>query len=249
MESDKEYYTLMHGDCLKELDRVEDYSVDMVLCDPPYGCTSRNEWDVPIDYDQLFAIFDRVCKPNAAVVMFSQGMHTAKLMTGPWKSHWRYNLIWKKNKPRGFLNSKNQPLRYHEDIVVFYKNPPVYNPQMIEVGLPIHACKRKKTSVNYGEGDGGVNTRAGKTTRYPGSVLEFPVVNSEEKPIHPTQKPISLCEFLIRSFSKEGDLVLDPCCGSSSTGVACVRNNRIFYGIEKQEDFYNASVIRLQQEL
>lgn len=126
--------------------------------------------------------------------------------------------MWKKNKPRGFLNAKKMPLRtnitfVHEDIVVFYKETPAYYPQMVETNKPIHQCMRKSNGSNYGKLEGGVNQRAGKTDRYPGSVLEFAVVN---KPIHPTEKPVELCEFLIRSYTKEGDVVLDMCAGSGT---------------------------------
>ncbi|QIN54537.1 DNA-adenine methyltransferase [Cedratvirus kamchatka] len=231
-------------DCLGEegLRLLPDKCVDMVLCDPPYGVTSRNSWDVPLDLNALFAELDRIVKPKACVVFFSQGMLTADLMRGPWSRYWRYNLVWKKNKPRGFLNAKKMPLRYHEDIVVFYKETPLYYPQMIETGKAIHQCTRKSNGSNYGESRGGVNERTGKTDRYPGSVLEFSVVN---KPIHPTEKPVDLCEFLILSYTKEEDVVLDMCAGSGTTGVACAKNRRYFIGYEKEENFYNLAKERI----
>lgn len=241
-------YVLNCGDCLGDngLKQIPNECVDMILCDPPYGVTARNSWDVPLDLGELFEQINRITKPNAAVIFFSQGMLTADLMKGPWNKFWRYNLIWEKNKPRGFLNSKKMPLRYHEDIVVFYKKTPIYNPQMIETGNPIHFCNRRSNGTNYGESSGGPNERSGKTDRYPGSVLKFSVVNN---PIHPTEKPVELCEFLIRSYTNEGATVLDMCAGSGTTGVACIKNKRFFLGYEKEPDFYNLAVERLQTTL
>jgi site-specific DNA-methyltransferase (adenine-specific) len=235
------------GDCLTHdaLASLCDGSVDMVLCDPPFGCT-RNQWDIPVDMARLFACLDRVCKPEAAVVFFSQGMFTADLMTGPWKRHWRYNMVWRKNKPRGFLNAKRMPLRYHEDLVVFYKRPPSYTPQMRPSDTPIQSFSRKSLSSNYGNGSGRPSTRVGEKTRFPGSVLDFPVVNAEQKPFHPTQKPVELCEFLVRTFTHEGDLVLDPCAGSGTTGEACVRAGRRFIGFEKEAEYHAKAVERLR---
>lgn len=238
-------YIIHNRDCLNEegLCRLPNNSIDMILCDPPYGVTSRNEWDVPLDLNNLFVQIDRIVKDDSPVIFFSQGMLTADLMKSSWLKYWRYNLIWKKNKPRGFLNAKKMPLRYHEDIVVFYKKPPIYNPQMIETGKPINSCTRKGNGTNYGESMGGVNERAGKTDRYPGSILEFSVVNN---PIHPTEKPLELCEFLINSYSKPEDVVLDMCMGSGTTGVAALKNKRAFLGYEKDQKFYDIAYNRIR---
>lgn len=235
--------------CLKGLQCIPDKSIDMILVDPPYEVTTRNEWDIKLNMEIIFKHIDRIVKDNAVVVMFSQGFFTAELMNA-WKNNWRYNLIWKKNKPRGFLNSKKMPLRYHEDIVVFYKKLPVYNPQMIKSDKPIHGCTRKVTSINYGHGEGGANNRKGRTDRYPGSVLEFPVLNAEDKDrIHPTQKPVELCEFLIKSYTDPGSLVLDFCAGSATTCIAALRTERRFMGFEKNQEFYKAAVSRINREI
>lgn len=214
-------------------------SIDLILTDPPYGVTARNDWDHPVSLDKLFESIQKVLKPNGVVVFFSQGMLTAQLMMGPWKKFWRYNLIWVKNKPRGFLNARRCPLRYHEDLVVFYQKQPTYHPQMIQTSHPVHACKRKRTSINYQDAAGGENQRAGQTDRFPGSCLHFPVINAEDSDagLHPTQKPVALCEWIIRSFSNEGDTVLDPFSGSASTGVAALSNRRNFIGFEKDSKF------------
>lgn len=234
-------------DCLADdaIGAVPEESVKLVVADLPYGVTARNEWDRKLDLDAFFSALDRVCAETAIVVMFSQSMFTAELMTGPWRRFFRYTLVWEKNKPRGFFNAKKQPLRYHEDVLVFYKKPGTYNPQMVETGRPSHACKRQRTSSNYGDAAGGDNERAGRTDRFPSSILKFPVINAEEKPIHPTQKPLSLIEWLVRTYSNEGDLVLDPCAGSCTTGVACKALGRGFVGFELQPEIFEAASKRL----
>lgn len=228
------------GDCLEVMETFPSNSVNMVLCDPPYGCT-RNKWDIQIDITKLFASIERITKPEAAVIFFAQGMFTADLMNGPWKKYWRYNLVWAKNKVRGAFNAKRQPLRAHEDIVVFYRKPPYYEPQM-----DTPRCMPKgggnpprRTSVgnNYGPVKENTSSRYGAEDRFPTSVLPFPVVN-EKDTIHPTQKPVQLLSFLIKSFTKAGDVVLDPTMGSGSTGAACQMENRIFWGIEKDPDVF-----------
>lgn len=243
---------LINTDCLypSGFASVPSGSVSLILCDPPFGVTSRNDWDVPIDIEGLFKEVDRVLSPRGCAIFFGQGMFTAQLMLGPWKKYWRYNLIWQKNKPRGFLNAKKMPLRYHEDIIVFYRQLPTYNPQMVETNKAINACTRKATSVNYGAADGGDNTRAGKTDRYPGSIITVPVVNAEDPNMfHPTQKPVALLELLVKTYSNEGDVVLDPCFGSASCCVATMKANRRFIGFEKDTKFFSLAVKRIRDAL
>lgn len=216
---------------------IPEGSVDMVLCDPPYGCT-KNVWDRPLDIECLFKEIERVTKPSAAVVFFSQGMMTANLMHSPWKKYWRYNLVWAKNKVRGAFNANRQPLRAHEDIVVFYRKPPSYAPQMNTPRLMQkgggNPPRRTSQGNNYGTIKDNTSKRYGAENRYPTSVLPFPVVN-ERGSLHPTQKPTELLTFLVRSFTKPGDLILDPTMGSGSTGVVCAVENRRFIGIEKDD--------------
>lgn len=235
-----------HCDCFGEagLRAVEAGSVRLVLADLPYGATV-NEWDRKLDAAAFFGHLDRICAPEAVVVMFSQGRFTAELMTGPWAKHFRYTLVWSKNKPRGFLNAKKQPLRYHEDILVFSRRQGTYNPQMVETGKRIPAYKRQRTGTSYGDTKDPFHQRAGKTDRYPSSILTFPVINAEEKPIHPTQKPLPLVEYLIRTYSNEGDLVLDPCAGSGTTAVACMTTSRRFVGFERDGGYYDLARKRL----
>lgn len=223
------------GDCLDILKTIPNDSIDMVLCDPPYGCT-RNPWDKQLEMETLFAEIERITRPTAAVVFFSQGMLTADLMHGPWKKHWRYNLVWAKNKVRGAFNANRQPLRAHEDIVVFYRRPPTYHPQMDAPrcmskggGNP---PKRTSSGNNYGTIKESASQRYGAQDRHPTSVLPFPVVN-EKDTLHATQKPVDLLVFLIRSFTDPGAMVLDPTMGSGTTGIACRKEDRRFLGIEK----------------
>lgn len=246
-------WTLYNEDALSTRDglgmmgRNAKGSVDMILCDPPFGITSRNAWDKELDLDALFTQIEYVTKPTAAVIFFSQGMLTAKLMTGPWSRYYRYSMVWKYNKPRGFLNAKKRPLIYHGDIVVFYRKQCTYNPQMVTDAPPVHACRRKATSVNYNHGQGGENKRAGATTRYPSSVLHFSVVNAEDPDrFHPTQKPVDLCAYLIDTFTNSGDTICDPCAGSGTTGVAALQQGRCFVGFEMYDEYHEKAHARLQ---
>ena len=241
---------ILSGDCLEVLQGLAEHCVDMVLCDPPYGCT-RNPWDTCLDWGRLFGEIERVAKPKAVVVFFSQGMRTAELMMGPWKRHWRYNLIWAKNKVRGALNANRQPLRAHEDIVVFYREAPLYHPQM---DAPRCMPKgggnpRQRASMgnNYGVVQDNTSRRYGADDRYPTSVLPFSVVN-ERDTLHPTQKPVGLLSFLIRSYTNPGDTVLDPTMGSGSVGVGCLAEKRCFIGMEKDPTIFRTAEKRLTQQ-
>jgi hypothetical protein len=182
-----------------------------------------------------------VTKDNAAVVFFSQGMLTADLMTGPWKKHWRYNLVWAKNKVRGALNANRQPLRAHEDLVVFYRRAALYIPQM-----NIERCmgrgggnppRRTSIGSNYGAVQMQISQRYGADDRHPTSVLLFKVVN-EKDCVHPTQKPVDLIEFLISSYTEPGQTVLDPMMGSGTTGIACINTGRKFIGFEQDPSIF-----------
>lgn len=240
---------LRNGDCIEVMKTLENASVDLVICDPPYGCT-RNAWDCRIDTIDLFAGFERVVRPNGVVVVFSQGMYTADLMQGPWKKHWRYNLIWAKNKVRGAFNANRQPLRAHEDLVVFYKKSPNYIPQMDTPRCMAkgggNPPRRTSSGSNYGDMKEQESKRYGAEDRFPTSVLPFPVVN-ERKCLHATQKPVELLIFLIKSFTKDGALILDPTMGSGSTGIACESVcDRRFIGIEKDPQIFAIAVERLK---
>lgn len=215
---------------------IPDESVDMILCDLPYG-TTKNKWDSIIPFDDLWRQYKRIIKDNAAIVLFGSGMFTSDLMQSA-KDIWRYNLIWQKTTVTGFLNAKKMPLRKHEDICVFYKKLPVYNPQMThghprKVSTAEHKRNSKQTT-NYGEH--GLHSYD-STDRYPTSVLTF-ATDKQKCALHPTQKPVELLEYLIETYTNPGDIVLDNCMGSGSTGVACVNTDRQFIGIELDRDYF-----------
>lgn len=238
---------LILDNCLKVMPKFADKSIDMILCDLPYGETARNKWDVCLPFDLLWKEYERIIKDDGAIILFANGMFTAELMTSN-KKLWRYNLVWEKTQPTGFLNARRMPLRSHEDICVFYKRLPTYNPQKTtghERKVSSSSSKRNcKKSTNYGEA-GLVSYDS--TERYPKSVLTFPK-DIQHSALHPTQKPVALLEWLIRSYTNEGDTVLDNCMGSGSTGVACLNTRRRFIGIESDKDYFNVAVRRIRQE-
>lgn len=238
-------FFLLQGDCINLLREVQDNSVDMILCDLPYGVTARNKWDEVIPFDKLWEQYLRIAKDNAAIVLFGQGMFTANLMTSNPKM-WKYNLIWKKTQPTGFLNANKMPLRSHEDICVFYKKPPIYNPQkstghVRKISTSQHH-KRSRLTSNYGAYE---FHSYDSTERFPISVLEF-AKDTQKTSIHPTQKPIDLLKYLILTYSNENDLVLDNCMGSGSTGVACIQTGRRFLGMELDKNYYKLAMERIR---
>lgn len=238
---------IRQGNCLALMKDIPDNSIDMILCDLPYGITSRNKWDSVIPFEPLWEQYKRITKENAAIVLFGSGMFTADLMTSN-KSMWRYNLIWEKTQPTGFLNAKKMPLRSHEDICVFYKSTPVYNPQKTsgherKVSTAKHKQNSKNTT-NYGEH--GLTTYD-STERYPRSVLTFSK-DIQKSALHPTQKPLALCEYLIKTYTNEGAVVLDNCMGSGTTCVAAKNLNRRYIGFELDEDYFRIAQERLGQE-
>lgn len=225
---------LMFGDCLELMDYIYDGSVDLILCDLPYGLT-KNKWDSVIDLPKLWQHYERIIKPNGAIILFGQDKFSAKLMLSNEKLH-RYNLIWEKTTPTGHLNAKKMPMRSHEDILVFYKQLPIYNPQKTtgherKVSTAHHKRGSKKTT-NYGEH--GLTTYD-STERYPKSIWKF-ATDKQKSSLHPTQNPLKLIEEIVKTFSNEGDLVLDNCAGSGTTGIACIETNRNFILIEKEKE-------------
>jgi len=220
--------TVIEGDCLKVMSQIPDKSIDMILCDLPYG-TTQNQWDSVIPLDKLWKEYERIIKDNGAIVLTSQGIFTAKLMLSNEKL-FKYKLVWEKSKSTNFLNAKKQPLRKHEDICVFYKNQPVYYPQMKE-GEPYDKGIRKdQYTGSYGD----FKPRHVKSTgeRYPTDIIYFKTAESEGQVFHPTQKPVELGQYLIRTYTNPGDIVLDNTCGSGSFIVAAAKEHRRFIGIE-----------------
>lgn len=244
---------LIHGDCLVEMRRLPDKSADMVLCDLPYEVLNKSnknaQWDRLLPFDKLWEQYDRVIKDDGAIVLFAQGMFTAQLMMSNPKL-WRYNLVWDKVLTSGFLNAKRMPLRSHEDICVFYKKLPTYNPQMQE-GKPLHSKgssykENELTNNCYGSLGVADDERKGSTDKYPTSIVRF------QKPhpsiaVHPTQKPVALLEYLIKTYSNEGDTILDNTMGSGSTMVACVNTKRNGIGIELDDNYFKIAQERVKE--
>ena len=236
------------GDCLKLMKDIPDGSVDMILCDLPYGKT-QNEMDVRLPFEALWKHYKRIIKYNGCIALFGQGTFFIDLVDSNRKM-FRYDLVWDKHLVSGFLNANKMPLRQHEQIAIFYKKLPKYNPQFTK-GKPQHsrgtAHKSKKTkNQNYGKYNS-IDDYGGNTDKHPTSILKF----SKPHPsvaLHRTEKPINLLEYLVKTYTNEGDIVLDNCMGSGSTGVACVNTGRNFIGIELDETYFNIAKERLEQE-
>jgi len=244
---------VIEGDCLEIMKQLPDNSIDMVLCDLPYG-TTQNKWDSVIPLDELWKQYRRIVKDEGAIVLTSQGMFTAELMVSNPKM-FRYKWVWEKSKSTNFLNAKKQPLRKHEDVCVFYKKQPVYHPQMIE-GEPYDKGVRKnQLSGSYGDFQPVHVHSDGK--RYPTDIIYFKTAESEGKVFHPTQKPVELGRYFVRTYTNSGDVVLDNTSGSGSFLVAALLEGRNFIGIEKNEnvalfkkgdiDYIQVAKQRLQQ--
>lgn len=230
---------LMHGDCLEVMRDIPDGSVDLVLCDLPYGVT-QNEWDSVIPFDALWDSYSRVCKKNAAIVLFGQMPFTAKLVMSNIKNY-RYSYVWDKKVKTGFLNANVQPLRHLEDICVFYRRKCTYNAIMTK-GIMRYKGGSSMSS-NYG------NFRELKPHKsdmyYPSQLLEFKSPDRAKR-LHPTQKPVALLEYLIKTYTNEGETVLDNTMGSGSTGVACVNTGRSFIGIERDAHYFEVARKRIE---
>ena len=231
------------GDCMTEMPKLlKDKSVDLILCDLPYGMT-KNQWDVVIPFDALWKEYNRVIKDNGAIVLFGSQPFTSLLITSNTRM-FRYCLVWEKNKFSDFLNAKRKPMKTNEDIAVFYKKQPTYNPQYW-YSTPYKRWNTQEAvdkQSNYGSHKENVAESA-DGRRLPTTVLKF---NRVERPSHPTEKPVDLLEWLIRTYSNEGDLVLDNCMGVGSTGVACVNTKRRFVGMELDKKYFDIAQARLQ---
>lgn len=247
---------LQQGDCLELMKSLENKSVDLILCDLPYG-TTRNKWDSIIDLELLWEQYNRVIKDRGAILLFAQTPFD-KVLGVSNLENLRYEIIWQKTAPTGFLNAKKMPMKAHENVLVFYKKLPTYNPQMTQ-GHPrkVSSKKSRTNSANRhtkkslkGESNYGVfaNEIEGydSTERYPLSVQVF-AKDQQRENYHPTQKPVALLEWLIKTYSNEGDLVLDNCMGSGSTGVACVNLNRNFIGMELTEQYFEIAKERIEK--
>lgn len=234
---------VIQGDCLDIMPGIPDKSIDMILCDLPYG-TTQNKWDSIIDLKKLWKEYERIIKDNGAIILTAQGLFTAKLILSNEK-WFKYKIVWIKSKSTNFLNAKKQPLRKHEDICVFYKKQPTYNPQMTKGEEYDKGIRKDQYTGSYGD----FKPRHVKSNgeRYPNDIVlyeeqniddyvYFKTAESEGKVFHPTQKPIELGRYLIRTFSNPGDIILDNACGSGSFLLSALLENRQFIGIEKNED-------------
>ena len=239
---------LLQGDCLELMKDIPDKSIDMILCDLPYGVT-QNKKDIIIPFDKLWKHYERIIKDNGAILLFGQGTFYVDLVNSNRKL-FRYDLVWDKQLISGFLNAKRMPLRQHEQIAVFYKKLPTYNPQFTQ-GKPLHSKgvsykNKEHTNQNYGEFHMTDDSRAGSTEKYPTSILSF----SKPHPSiakHRTEKPVELLEYLIKTYTNEGEIVVDNCMGSGSTCVACVNTNRNFIGIEIEEKYFDIAKERTEE--
>ena len=231
--------TLYHGDCLKLLPELEENSVDMILTDLPYGTTACS-WDSIIPLDKLWEQYNRVAKENAAMVFTAAQPFTTILASSNIKN-FRYEWIWEKPQGTNPMNAKIMPLKSHENILVFYKTKPIYNPQMTK-GTPYGGFKSETSTIGevYGKAKS-IHRNNPEGTRYPKTVLKF----KQEKGLHPTQKPVSLMEYLIRTYTNEGDVVLDNTMGSGTTGVACFNTSRKFIGIENDPIYFQKAHERI----
>lgn len=235
--------SLLKGDCLKIMEEVPNKSVNMILCDLPYGTTDKNEWDKTLDLDILFKHYDRIITDNGIILLYAQQPFASDLINA-YRKYFRYEIIWEKTKPVGFFNAKKMPLRSHENILVFYKKLPKYNPTLEDCNKKV---KRPDESGVYGTRRSRSNEYTMTKTGYPRTVLKYTNVFNPQ--LHPTQKNVELNEFLINLFTDEGDLIVDNTMGSCSTGIACLNTNRRFLGMELNDEYFKVASERMEKKI
>ena len=241
------------GDCIEIMPTLADNSIDCVICDLPYG-TTQCKWDVLIDFDDLWREYLRVTKETAAIVLFATEPFTSKLILSNINLY-RQKLTWLKTRPTNVFNAKKQFMNWTEDIVIFYRKLPTFNPQMRTDGQFSGAKKQHTNTVR----ENGVFSRTGEKEGYvhepngglfyPKTVLEYSNVNHGKNCYHPTQKPVALLEYLIKTYTNAGDVILDNCMGSGSTGIACKNTDREFIGIESNSDYFNIAKERIENHV
>ena len=239
---------LYNADCLEKMRDIPERSINLILTDLPYG-TTKCSWDKKINLKHMWEQYERIITNNGVICLFAQNKFFNELVKSNEKLY-RYDLIWDKVLVTGFLNAKRQPMRQHEQIAVFYKHQPKYNPQM-KVGRPLHGkgnIKLEKSRSNnvYGEFYNMPDVRKGSTEKYPTSILRFQRVHPS-KMIYPTEKPIELLEYLINTYTEVNETVLDSCMGSGTTGIACKNLNRNFIGIEIEKTAFEIAQKRITQ--
>ena len=238
-------YSLLFGDCLERMKSIPDASVDLILTDPPYGTTAC-KWDSVIDLEAMWKELKRIIKPNGACVLFGSEPFSSALRMSNIKQY-KYDWVWVKNVSTNFLHAKRQPLRNTENIHVFYKKCGKYYPIKSTGHMPTQSAKGCSNGVLY-HGKNTRNYSGGETTRYPKTTIEFDVVDLKNR-LHPTQKPVALLEYLIKTYTQEGETVLDFTMGSGSAIVACLNTNRKFIGVEMNEEYFNIAKERIEKAL
>ncbi len=247
--------TIIKGDCIEVMKDIPSRSVDLILTDMPYGMLNKSnpeaKWDKEVSLPSLWNHYKRIIKENGAILLFGQGLFAAKLiMSNP--KWFRYDLVWDKDRKSNFLNCKKMPMRQHEQVLVFYDKPPTYNPQMVFAGRwkwnhSRGNQEKEQTNNCFGK------IRAVETIisdyKYPGTIVRFPKGHSRQDMLHPTAKPVNLLRWLIRTYSNEGDLVLDSFAGSGSTLIAAIEEKRDFIGIELSERYFEICKKRVAERL
>ena len=238
---------LWHGDCLELMKDIPDKSVDMILCDLPYGTTAC-KWDVVIPFDKLWEQYRRIVKDNGAIVLFGSEPFSSHLRLSN-LSWYKYDYVWLKTKATGFQNAKIQPMRKHEIISIFYSKQCQFNQQnLIKLDKPIKSGReRKRNDEQHRLGVAGKTDYYTQFTGWQTSVLSFPNPSGAGH-LHPTQKPVELIRWLVRTYTNEGDLVLDNCMGSGTTAVACLKERRHFIGYEITKEYFDIAQERIKQE-
>jgi site-specific DNA-methyltransferase (adenine-specific) len=245
-KGDSMKFDLMEGDCLDLMREIPDGSVDMVLCDLPYG-TTQNKWDSVIPFEPLWAHYKRICK-GAIVLTAAQPFTSALVMSNP--KSFKYDYSWFKSNATGHLNAKKMPMRQHEDVLIFCFGRAPYHPQMFVKPSTRSSQRSVKSKGCYGDADEGVFRTVPDELGYPRSVVQFNTAyHDREAGLHPTQKPVALMEYLIRTYTNEGETVLDNCMGSGTTGVACMNTKRKFIGIEQDAKYFDIACDRIENAL
>lgn len=236
-----------NDDCFNIFPLIKDNSIDAIISDPPFG-TTRMKWDSVLDLDKIWEEYKRILKPNGVVVLFAQTPFDKLLGCSnlPWL---KYEWIWEKTQATGHLNAKKMPMKAHENILVFYNKLPTYNPQKTTGHKPMNSYTKYIKTQNNTEIYGSMKKEisgGGDTDRYPRSVLLFSS-DKQKSCLHPTQKPLSIMEYLVKTYTNEGDVVLDNTAGSGTTGIACINTNRKYILIEKEKKYYDIIIDRINK--
>jgi site-specific DNA-methyltransferase (adenine-specific) len=236
---------LIQGDCLEKMKGIPDGSIDMILCDLPYGTTAC-KWDIIIPFEHLWEKYKRIIKDNGAIVLTASQPFTSALVMSNIKM-FKYSWVWKKSRKTGFQMARLRPMKEHEDVLVFYQKQPTYNQSLIKLNKPIKSWRKNGKGGNLLNE---VKTDVNRVQEWTGFNTDILEISSEHNAnAHPTQKPVALFEYLIKTYTNEGDLVLDNCMGSGTTGVACKNTGRNFIGIELDQTYFNIAEKRINENL